>query len=258
MTVDVCTYLNERDLWDIHYNVLKPYVDQFIVVEATRTFSGKPHILEFPHETYPDVKYFVVDDWNDENLWEMAQLSPNTQGADHWKTEFYIKESIKKALTHLKDNDIVFIGDVDEIWNPFFFDRMDADQLPLKLKMKVYTYWLNNRSSEEFWGPLVSSYQYVKKQCLNHLRTNAVKSSLEMGWHFTSMGGTEKVKEKLTDSYTHETYASPIILGNLGYNIARNKDFLGRDFTYSLDEADWPSFLKETRDNYKHLIKNHD
>ena len=38
--VDVFPFFNELDLLDIRLNVLDPYVDCFIISEATKTFSG--------------------------------------------------------------------------------------------------------------------------------------------------------------------------------------------------------------------------
>jgi hypothetical protein len=254
MVIDVCTYNGEKELWDIHYNILKDYVDEFIVVEFDETFSGKSKELSFPMEQYPDVRYvsFSAKDW--EKYRELAEQSPNTTGAAHWKREFMQKESIKDALTHLDDDDIIFIGDVDEIWDSRYLDTKLI--CPIKLNLRVYTYYLNNRSSEHFWGIVMTTYGSLKRTCLNHLRSS---ESIHMagygGWHFTSMGGTESVKKKLTDSYTHETYASSQILSNLEYNMAENKDFLGRNFTYTLDESEWPDYLKENRDKYIHLIK---
>ena len=77
-----------------------------------------------------------------------------------------------------------------------------------------------------------------------------------MGWHFTSMGGLERVKDKLIDTYTKDSYANDWVLDNLKENISNNKDFLGRDFKYKLDEESWPQYLKDNRDKYKHLLKN--
>jgi hypothetical protein len=180
----------------------------------------------------------------------IAYHSPNTTGAAHWTREFLQKESIKKALTHLQDDDTVFIGDVDEIW--------DKKALKLfgtyKLKLKVYTYYLNNRSSEQFWGTLKTNYGHMKDLCLNHLRTNALRTKFYNGWHFTSMGGAESLKKKLGDSYTHESYATAQILNNVAYNIENGKDFLGRDFIYREDETQWPTYLKKNRANYSHLL----
>lgn len=254
--IDVCTVNGEKDLWDIHYNVLKDYVDEFIVVEFDQTFSGTKkdrfHIYDLDTRDYPKATFKVHLDGLYEKYKEMAEQSPNTVGAEHWKREFAQKESIKDALTHLNDDDIVFVGDVDEIWEPEPY----TIQHPIKLKLTVYTYWLNNKSSEDFWGTLVSKYGYIKNNCLNHLRSiNHYKTRLAHGWHFTSMGGYEAVKKKLEDSYTRESYWTPAVESSLEANIDQGKDFLGRGFTYHLDESDWPKYLKDNKEKYSHLCK---
>lgn len=255
MIIDCCSYNGEKEIWDIHYNVLKDYVDQFIVVQFDKTFSGqdKP-FYEAPEWAIPLIKKRKIR-WllHTEEVYgkylSLAKSSPNTIGAEHWTREFMQKESIKDALTHSKDGDIVFIGDVDEIWNVSGME----DLTTYKLKLRVYTYWLNNRSTEEFWGTLVAPYGIIKNECLNHLRTCAPKSECTHGWHFTSMA--QNLAQKLKDSYSQEDYASPTVMENLEYNIGQNKDFLGRDFSYKLDESEWPEFLMRNRDNYLHLIK---
>lgn len=260
--VDLITYNGEKDLWDIHYNVLKDYVDEFIVVEFDKTFSGNDKSFSFGPEIYPKVKY-VKHGWDDYVKYrDMALASPNTQGAVHWKLEFMQKESIKDALSHLKDDDTVFIGDVDEIWDPSVLKDLNVPldigrfQKRKKLKLRVYTYWIDNRSSEEFWGTLMSPYGDIKSYCLNHLRSDKqYLTEKEYGWHFTSMGGEDALKKKLTDSYTQESYATPYVLEHLGDNMAKNKDFLGRDFTYRIDESEWPQYLKDNKEKYAHLCK---
>lgn len=253
MIFDVTTFNGEYDLFELRYQILKDYVDEFIVLEFDTTFSGKPKEIysESIVSNYPDTVKFMWRDGNNFSEEEKIQAwnSPNTIGAAHWTREFLQKESIKSALTHLNDDDLVFIGDVDEIWSP---TALKHHKLPLKLKLGVYTYYLNNKSSEEFWGTLMAPYALIKNQCLNHLRTHAPKSKHLNGWHFTSM--TAQLHKKLTDSYTHESYATPTVLENLAYNIEHNRDFLGRDFTYELNEAGWPTYLKQNREQYKHLL----
>lgn len=250
MIVDVVTYNGEKELFDLRYNILKDVVDEFIVVEFDKTFSGKPKEKQFDLKA-PNIKSFYVTEDIYEKYREMAEKSPNTAGADHWKTEFMQKESIKDCLTHLDDEDIVFIGDCDEIWKLSAFARTTT--IPNKLKLKVYTYYLNNRSSEEFWGTLVSRYKDIRNECLNHLRSNAYKTDNEWGWHFTSL--KDGLKKKLEDSYTKETYANDWVMDNLEKNMDENKDFLGRDFKYMINESEWPQYLKDNKEKYIHLCK---
>ena len=263
MVIDVITYNGEKDLFDIRYNVLKDYVDEFIVVEFDKTFSGKdkPYYFEEIKGKYEKIRFCPMVEEDYEKYHEEACESPNTEygrGAEHWIREFCQKESIKDCLTHLKDEDIVFIGDCDEVWS---IDGIPAQMMygdhnlggVWKLQLKVYTYWLNNRSSEKFWGTIVGHYQDIKHEVLNHLRVNARKLDNYNGWHFTSMGGVDGVKKKLLDSYTKETYATDEVINNLEDSIVKQRDFLGRGFTYTVDESEWPQYLKDNKERYKHL-----
>lgn len=253
MIVDIVTFNNERELFEIRYNVLKDYVDEFRVIEFDKTFSGREKHAVFA-QNWPKVKSYYVTEATWSKYKDLALSSPNTEygkGASHWITEFCQKESIKDCLTDLQDDDQVFIGDVDEIWNP---DLVYVD-LPKKLKLHVYSYWLNNKSSEQFWGTLVAYYDQIKNECLNHLRANAPKTELEFGQHFTSMGGYENVKKKLTDSYTEDSYANNYVLDNLYENINGIHDFLGRDYSYTKDESEWPQYLKDTKLKYRRLLR---
>jgi len=259
--IDVITFNNEHELWDLRYNILKDHVDEFIVVEFDKTFSGRPKNRTFTYNLPEKVSYYFITEDQYSKYMDLALSSPNTKGAEHWKREFCQKESIKDCLTHLKDKDMVFIGDCDEIWNDNAL--MFKGTKPIKLKLKVYTYYLNNKSSEEFWGTLATEYEEIKDKCLNHIRSQDWndfgwneahwKSPGEYGWHFTSMH--HQLEKKLKDSYTEESYATPEVMANLEENIKQNKDFLGRSFTYTVDETEWPDYLKEHRQDYKHLLK---
>lgn len=248
-------YNGEQELLELRMNILDPYVDEFIICEAPTTFSGKPKELYFdPAKVSPwlhKIKYYVINEEWTEQEWTEAAMSPNTQGAAHWTHEFLQKESIKKALTHLNDKDIVFIGDCDEIWD---IKRLDfLAWSPCKLKLDVYVYYLNNRSDEEFWGTLMGRYRDIKNKCLNHLRTHSQKTMFPQGWHFTSL--KHQLRRKLQDSYTKESYATDTVMDNLEDNILKNRDFLGRSFHYWLDEAQWPEYLEKNSEKYLQIIK---
>lgn len=263
MIFDIFTYNGERDILDIRLNILYPYVDKFVIVEFDETFSGKKkprHLLKDWNEEWVkfidkiDYAFVKKDEYlKYENLADVSPLVPK-DGPKHWKREFCQKESIKDAIRNLHDDDIVFIGDVDEIWNPELFKSFTL--YPAKLKLKVYSYYLNNRSDEEFWGTIVAPYRDIKGKCLNHLRQNDLpRTAYELGWHFTSMGGYKNVKKKLTDSYTEDSYASPAVLNNLEQNINENNDFLWRKFSYICDTSEWPNYLRDNKATYKHLLR---
>lgn len=260
MVVDIFSYNGEVEILEIRLNILNENVDQFIICEAPTTFSGNPKPLYYERDKErfkkfkKKIKYFVIDE-NDEALWQMAGSSPNTIGAEHWKREFVQKESIKKALTHLKDDDVCFIGDVDEIWDPSVVGAFM--NLPVvKLKLAVYPYYLNNLSNEDFWGTIMCPYFVVKDACLNHLRSNGnyYKTIPDCGWHFTSQGGLDEVRRKLNDSYTQESYNTNDVQERLESRFGE-RDYIGRNFVFRVDESHLPKQLIENKLRYPTLWK---
>lgn len=260
--IDVLLYNGETQILKLHLGMLENYVDKFVIVEANKTFTGKDKPLHFFRtqryfeKWWPKIEYFIVNDWDDPMLWEQAITSPNTRGASHWKREFYIKESIHKALQYagVQDDDTVFIGDVDEIIDPTV---KFSSETPVKAKLRVYAYYLNNRSTEPFWGTLVAQYKDIKGEILNHMRsdTELYSQGPFLGWHFTSMGGLDEVRRKLDDSYTNESYNTPEVQQLLQERVLQGTDYLGRDFQFSVEEDDWPQYLKDNKKNFIRLCK---
>lgn len=259
MTVSAFTYNGEKELLRLHLGVLGGYVDKFIICEAKTTFTRRPKELYFFRDQrffkpwYSQIEYFVIDDDYTEEELSQARNSPNTVGASHWTWEFLQKERMKVALSQAKlnDDDVVIVGDCDEI--------VDVANIPkpesvTKLKLRVYSYYLNNRSSEQFWGPIIGPYGAMKDVCLNELRSGAPRNDTDSGWHFTSMGGLKEVERKLNDSYTAESYNMNVIPGHVEMCLKERKDLLNRPFTYEISEEDWPRYLKDNRKKYQHLL----
>ena len=119
---DIFSFNNELDMLDIRLNILDPYVDKFVLVEANTTFSGvdKPFYYEEnkkQFEKFHDkIIHYKIDrspktfeDSNgcDEEYFNMALNSPNVTREHYcWLIEFYQKECIKKALIDLNDDDV--------------------------------------------------------------------------------------------------------------------------------------------------------
>lgn len=260
--IDTFTFNGENELLRLHMGILNEYVDRFIIVEANKTFTGKDKPLYFFRDQrffkqyWNKIRYYAVTDWDDVGLWEQAMKSPNTTGAAHWKREFYIKESIHKALiaNEVQDDDVVLVGDVDEVIDPL---AQLESETPIKAKLRVYANYLNQRSDEVFYGTLVAQYKDIKGKCLNHLRSDKELYSQGeyLGWHFTSMGGVDEVRRKLNDSYTAESYNTFEVQQLLPERIKNGQDYLGRNFQFTKDETEWPAYLKANRAKYQALLR---
>lgn len=239
MVVDAILYNGEEDIFKLRYEILKDYVDEFIVCEFGETFSGNnkiPHLVNLPKVSY---HFFTkVKDWQQD-------LPPA------FSKEYNQREMIKSCLTHLNHEDMVYIGDCDEIWNP----KISYPPSLCKLKFDVYAYYLNNRSDEDFkLGTISGKYKFIKEEGINTLRSSLNQIDGRAGWHFTNMGGLDKLKYKI-ESYGHQEFNTPQIKNNLELQLNQNKDYIGRDFKMWIDESDWPPWLKEHRQEFINMLK---
>jgi beta-1,4-mannosyl-glycoprotein beta-1,4-N-acetylglucosaminyltransferase len=278
---DIFTFFDELDLLEIRLTILEPHVDFFVIVECAETFSGLPKPLVFEQNKARYAKFqdkiihYVVNDVPTgrddlEKRLKRKNLSPldreiitNTLTSDnvpegqlHWLKEFYQKESIKQPLIGLNDTDICFVSDVDEIWNPAaVIDYRKNDVF--KLRQDVYAYFLDNRSNERWAGTLVTKYKNIKDGCLNHLRTvTKTKYSYvrDGGWHFTNMGGADRIRKKL-ESYGHQEFNSDAIKASIEEKIRLNEDFVGRRFTFWTDAEGLPEYIKTHRKRYRAFFR---
>ncbi len=253
-------YNGEREVLDLHLGVLSPFVDTFVIVESKLTFSGNPkplylfqqerYLKPYWRKMYP---YLCTDTYSQQEV-ENAINNPATGGQPHWVREYLQKEEFHRALNELKpdDDDTIILGDVDEIIDPHFSLESES---PVKAKLRVYSYYLDNRSSEEFYGTTIAQYKDIKRKSINDVRNDRSNLSKDyMGWHFTNMGGEEKLMNKVS-SYGHVEYSTPEVKEIIKANMAQNKDYIGRPFTLSTDETEWPEYLKANRDKYKSLLK---
>ncbi|MFA6524253.1 MAG: hypothetical protein WC264_02675 [Candidatus Paceibacterota bacterium] len=269
---DIFIFFNELELLEIRLQVLDTSVDYFVIVEATKTFSGnhKPLYYEENKEQFKKwnhkIIHYVIKDTPDNNICDrcdqkildIANNSSNVpKGQIHWLREFYQKEMMKKPLINkLADDDICFISDLDEIWNPELLFDYTSDKI-FKFKQKVYSYYLNNRSSESWAGTFATKYKNIKNNSLNHLDTISKTKYTYIkngGWHFTNIGGIEKIKQKI-ESYGHQEFNTESIKLMLIKQIEQNKDFIGRNFKFWVDEKDLPKYIINNKEKYKKIFK---
>ena len=278
---DIFTFFNELELLEIRLRMLDEYVDYFVIIESTETFSGRPKKLFFEENKQRFAKYshkiihYVTKDTPTglDDLKERLksqkisnldrEIINSTLNADtfskehiHWLKEFYQKESIKKALVGLHDEDLCFISDLDEIWNPDVrFDYMNRKIY--RLRQLMYAYYLNNRSSEKWAGTLATRYDNIRDNCINYLRDPKKTKYCYLnngGWHFTNIGGADRIRMKL-ESYGHQEFNNDAIKSDLENKIALNKDFTGRRFKFRVDELNLPNVILEYKSIYPNFFK---
>lgn len=281
--LDVFNFYNELETLDIRLNVLNEHVDFFVLVESTLTHSGLPKELYFKKNKHlfknfeHKIIHFIINDplksFEDAKerlvakdivemeraILKMTLSSDNIpQGGTSYLRDFFEKECARIPLAKLglSDDDICFVSDLDEIWNPespIDYRKNDI----FKFRQLAYSYYLNNRSTESWVGTIATKYKNIKNSCLNHLRTQRkmrytfVKNG---GWHFTFQGGEERVKTKI-ESTCHQEVNNEAIKAKIKDNFSNNSDVIGRNFKFWVEEKDLPHYLLNNKEKYIKLFK---
>jgi hypothetical protein len=104
--IDCVVASNETDMLEIRRRELREVVDEFVVVEATRTHTGHPKPLFF--SGIPGIHHHIVDDLP-------VVFAPTL--ADRWIVENFQRNCIVRplGLLNAQDDDIILISDIDEI-----------------------------------------------------------------------------------------------------------------------------------------------
>ncbi len=260
MIYDLFPFSGEYDLLEIRFNLLSPIVDKFIIVEGMETFSGNPKVLHWIErnrdrfeEWENKVIYYIVSNYNDESV--INQLNERTDYVDQpaFQRAFYQKEMLRRILEaqNPSDEDVVYYGDADEIWTP-----QEVDDKVHKLRQLAYSYYLNNRSKEDWRGTIVTKWKNLKNGCLNDMRAKPIEEDILEGggWHFTNLGGLEAIKAKL-EAYDHQEVNIPWVKDGLEERMVANVDFLGRGYQMWMDESALPDYIVENKERYAHLWK---
>jgi hypothetical protein len=280
---DTFNFFNELELLDIRLNMLDPYVDYFVLVESTTTHSGLPTQLYYQNNKHlfkkfeHKIKHIVIDkplkDFEDvrerltnpdlseidREILTNALTTDTIKGGLSFLRDFYQKEYIKKALIDLNDDDFCFISDLDEIWDPRVLIDYSKDDI-YKLKQEPYMYYLNNRSNEDWsgWtGTIATKYKNIKTNCLNHIRTRGKvpHTVIKSGWHFSFLGGADRVKKKI-ESYGHQEINTDRVKNDIANKIANNKDIREKGLKFWIDESSLHPIILNFKEKYKNLFKN--
>ncbi len=247
MIYDGFTFYNELELLEIRLNELDHLVDRFILVEADVTFTGKKKPLFFQENKHlferflPKIIHVVVSDM--------------PGGKDPWVRERFQRNCIARGIPKdAKDTDLLIVSDLDEIPKASAIAKALPITSPKALDMGAYSGFLN-----VLWGgwshakicPIAS----VRRSDPQTLRHQGHEHIPDAGWHFSYMGGPERVCDKMT-AFAHQE-AEVQKYNNLdsmkGVFRSGGGIFGGTNVYLELDSR-FPKYVLENRDKFKHLI----
>lgn len=223
-----CTMLNnELDLLEIRLHTLNDVVERFVIVESPLTHSGKSKPLH-----YQNNQHRFKDFWHkiDYLIYPGFLVTENTHA---WGNENRQRDYFLEILkTRQPQDGLIFYSDMDEIPRPE--KLLEARELlrqnpdvPVAFELTYCLYYMNWAFDAPSRGALL--YDPNRAQAFhrrwgveNHAPTalrwhsNAAGSEGDFqtvynaGWHFSALGGVEKLTEKI-QSCAHREFDTPEI-----------------------------------------------
>jgi hypothetical protein len=199
--IDCFTFYNEFKLLDLRLKELDQIVDQFVLVEATKTFTGQDKRLFFDE---------VKDRYNKARIIHVV-VDDMPSDTDAWGRERHQRNCISRGLDRisLKDDDIVVLTDVDEIPDSLALELVSKACIDdcLVLEMDFYYYNLNCKWEDKWMHPKVSNYGKCKEMGdFETMRRWPCSMAIPHGgWHFSYFGDIDFIRNKI-QSFSHQEY----------------------------------------------------
>ena len=228
---DCFTFYDELQLLEIRLKLLYDYVDYFVLVEIPKTHRGVDKPLLFDKNKARYSQYL------DKVIQVKVNYIPDYTHDGDWTIENWQRNCIMKGLANCKPDDIIMISDIDEIPNPIILKHFDetyaipklrykfkrkiirimgyAEHNQIKMALKknkvkdlieftpivceqsLFYYYLNCMAGIKWYGTVMVKYKSMEMP--QNLRN--IKDWLPVindgGWHFSYVGGINKVKSKL-------------------------------------------------------------
>jgi len=236
MIYDCFTFFNELELLDLRLHELAGVVDKFVLVEATRTHTNKPKPLHYQEnrarfaEFHDKIIHIIVDDL--------------PVSKDPWIPENFQRNCIARGLVNCRPDDFVLVSDLDEVPRATIVEKMSREisfhdnlfsnavhaalnSRPVKsvfhrrgfrrrlrknhpfiwkFDQTLFRHFMNCRSPGGGYGTRMLRFRDFS--CAEEVRHSGYKVVKDAGWHFTWMGGVERIRQKLA-AYAHQEHNQP-------------------------------------------------
>jgi hypothetical protein len=200
-------FFNEIDILKIRLAEIYDIVDHIILVEATKTHSGKDKPLYYNENKhlfsqYQDKIIHLITDYSEQH--EFCKYI--TAGNEHWYRENYQREYIQVAIAklNLADDDIIVTTDCDEIPDCNILKAIKLghflidNERVFSLKMTLYYYTIEYTTERKWSHPKLLNYATYKMfPLLTQIRFHWQTFIENAGWHLSFFGDVDFIKNKV-------------------------------------------------------------
>jgi len=239
MVIDAVPFFNENPIWQLRFETLADVVDEFVVVEARHTHSGKRKdlLFNYPANSSYNINYHVVD------LPEPA-LEETTIPATRRREMFQrnaIATAIMEHVPNVQDDDIILLSDCDEIPNPEVVRAIAGQGIPdghvVIFRQRLCYYDLNTTGGYVWQGTRAVTWRDMRALSPHIVRYGIGQPDQHYphymiaypgGWHLSYFGGPDAVRTKLK-SFLHQELVNPEVIANAEAQMAAGHDVYGRE-----------------------------
>ncbi len=287
---DCTTFFDEKLMMEVRFNILDPYVDKFVVIEANFSHSGKKKKLNFNINDYPKFKNkinYIVIEKEPENIKpihiDKKGENVSEQRLNSIKRIEYQRNKIIDGIKEASDDDYIIYSDNDEIPKLENFNFNNKSKI-ISFKQKMYYYkfnllypklnWYGSKACKKKDLLSFSWLRNIKSKKYNLFRLDILFSKNKYnnlyivedgGWHFSNLKTARQLEQKYLNDENHVDYKERKIdvstisdLINrkiINYDHFAKKDSKKKQFNeFKLNTTTLEGMPKYLRDNYKSYI----
>ncbi|MDC3117782.1 hypothetical protein OA437_04365 [Candidatus Pelagibacter sp.] len=225
---DTTTFFEEKLMMDLRFNILDPFVDKFIVCEATFSHSGKEKEIKFDKKDFPKFQDKIVHIIIDTDPVEKTlnqNNNPNLLRQNSIQRIETQRNYISKALEDADKNDYIIYSDNDEIPDLSKIDFKSNRARVIIFKQKLFYYkfnlaypkvdWFGSKSCKVKDLKNISWLRNIKNKKYNFFRLDTLFSEMKYidlkiiedgGWHFTNLKTPEELLRKYLNDEMHSEF----------------------------------------------------
>jgi len=197
---DCFKFFNELELLELRLMELYDTVDYFVLVEANKTHlcNDKEYVFEQNKHLFEDYIHKIIHIKVDD-LPGYTKDDKSKPGGGIWISENFQRNCIMRGLVgNAVAGDKVIISDLDEIPNTDTIKKYLNEQNPITFRQDLFYYYVNCKQNCHWDGPIMATYgAFNSPQQLRNMARSAYNTKPNGGWHYSFMGGPEKVRIKV-------------------------------------------------------------
>ena len=261
--IDCITFFDNNFIFDLRYNILKEYVDYFVICESKYDHRNNPKKINFNKKIYNSkkIKYFIME-------------KPFPKKTNLWENQAIQREHMLENLNFVEANDYIFFSDPDEIPKPEILINFELNKKYGIFMQKFFNYKFNlfNAYESPWEGTRVSKKKNLKS--IDFMRQKVKSKNLKFsffridkeknieifdngGWHFNNIFSAEEISLKL-QTFAHTEFQDKNFssISSIKDKIKQKVDLFGRGHVYKNVKIDstYPDYLVKNFKKYKDWI----